>query len=99
MVICLNQFHIDVCVWMVIYLAKCFIDFPIIMEEAKMMPDPVSLILVVSRIVIIITCPSFVVSTFLNCPHYCSFAPFIRKHLFYLLKYIHEVWKDTTKDS
>jgi len=34
---------------MVMYLAKCFTNFPLKMEEAKMMPRPVSLILIIAK--------------------------------------------------
>lgn len=36
-------------VWVVMYLAKCFTNFPLKMEEAKMMPHPVSLILIIAK--------------------------------------------------
>jgi hypothetical protein len=53
----LHQFNVDVCVWMVICLAKHFTRFLIKMEEAKMRPVPESLILILSqKLLIVISC-------------------------------------------
>jgi hypothetical protein len=40
----LHQFHVDVCLDG--YLTKHFTDFPIKMEEAKIMSDPVILVII-----------------------------------------------------